>query len=526
MTELRPYQSDCLDTIITNYQDGLRKMAIALPTGAGKTVIFAELIRRALSAKPTMKSLIIAHREELLTQAAHKVVAAIPTVRLSIEQAHKRADQSASVVIASIQTLSREKRLAKFDPNLFDVIVVDECHHAIARSYRKVLDHFNSSGNRFVLGFTATLFRKGKGQTKALHDLFDYIAYRLDIHDLVGMGFLAPIKAWQVKTDHFIGNVKVVRGDFSDSELAAAIDTPERNRLIVDSYLDKTPNQKALVFCVNVAHAIHVYQEFMEAGVLAAYVVGETPSQERTEILKRFAEGEIQVLVNCMVLTEGFDEPSITAIHMARPTKSQGLYCQAVGRGTRIHPGKEFLTVVDYTDNSTKHRLETVRAAELYKLRAPDPESAAVMGWEDVPVQMPATRDPEGVTIESVSYEPLDILARARHNAAKGGDSRPFWADDGATDSQLRFLRALGMGKAIKDVALTKGEAALMIDEGQKRPATPAMIHKCAWLKLGLPDGVDRYADLKWMQARSMIAGHYAPGIMRERERRQYEQHH
>lgn len=358
---LRPYQHECLERIRARYRKGARRLLVSLPTGTGKTVVFA--------AMPTFfdmkkRMLVLAHRQELLEQAASKFAAAAPGLSVGIEQGSRSASPDARIVLASVPTVGREasSRLLRLDPEQFYLIVVDEAHHAVAATYRRIFDHFGlfaKDTKRLLVGFTATPRR---GDKLTLAEVFEEIAYVRNLPEMVREGYLCPVRGWRVHTSIDIGGVRVRHGDFVESDLARAVNVPERNRLVVDSYERFASGRRAVVFCVNVAHVQSVAAAFSERGIVAKAVWGAMPLEERRETLRRFGDGEVSVLTNCNVLTEGFDEPRVDCVLMARPTRSQLLYAQMVGRGTRLHERKSDLVVVDIVENSARHKLAGLNA--------------------------------------------------------------------------------------------------------------------------------------------------------------------
>jgi hypothetical protein len=266
------------------------------------------------------------------------------------------------VVVASVPTLGRSGsgRIGRLDPDQFYLIVVDEAHHATAETYRRTLEHFGvfePDTKRLLVGFTATP-KRGDGQ--GLDGVFEEIAFSRALPEMVRTGYLAPLAAYRVETDVDLSGVRTRLGDFVTSQLSRAVNVQERNDLVVRIYLDRLGGRQTLCFCVDVAHARHLAEAFRETGVPAAAVTGETSRPEREASLLAFREGRLRVLTNCMVLTEGYDEPSVSGILLARPTKSTLLYTQMIGRGTRLHPGKADVTVVDIVDASRSHRLVTL----------------------------------------------------------------------------------------------------------------------------------------------------------------------
>lgn len=356
MLELRPYQQECLRSLLSAYRAGRRRVLVSLPTGTGKTVVFSAFPRFFQMKR---RLLVLAHREELLEQAHHKFQLAHPELRVEIEQAARHASDDAQVVIASVPTLGRaaSQRLARLRREDFFLVVVDEAHHAVADTYLRIFDHFGlrePDTPRMLVGFTATPHR---GDGTGLGAVFEDIVFRRDLRSMIRERFLCRIRGWRIVTNVDLDEVKVRHGDFVESQLAAAVNVEVRNEAVVKAYRDFAPGRRAVIFCADVAHAQAVAAAFCGDGVAAAALWGAMPSHERHATLAAFSTGAISVLTNCMVLTEGFDEPRVDCVMLARPTKSQLLYVQMVGRGTRLHPDKQDLLVIDVVDNSRKHRL-------------------------------------------------------------------------------------------------------------------------------------------------------------------------
>lgn len=356
MLELRPYQQECLRSILTAYKAGRRRVLVSLPTGTGKTVVFS-----AFPGFFRMKKrlLVLAHREELLEQARHKFQLVHPELRVEIEQAERHASDDAQVVIASVPTLGRagSPRLARLRREDFFLVVVDEAHHAVADSYLRIFDHFglrDPGTPRLLVGFTATPYR---GDGAGLGAVFEDVVFRRDLRSMIRERHLSRIRGWRIITDVDLDAVRVRHGDFVESQLAAAVNVEVRNDIVVKAYRDFAPGRRAVIFCADVAHAQAMAAAFGKAGFTAAALWGAMPGPQRQAVLAAFSAGKIAVLANCLVLTEGFDEPRVDCVILARPTKSQLLYVQMVGRGTRLHPDKQDLLVIDVVDNSRKHRL-------------------------------------------------------------------------------------------------------------------------------------------------------------------------
>lgn len=347
MLQLRPYQQEALDSVVSFSEKGIVRQLVVLPTGAGKTVIFSHLPQFKQKSLPM---LVLAHREELLHQAKQKISWSNPDLTVEIEQGENHAGH-VDVVVASVPTLGRAQstRIQKYPPDYFNSIVIDEAHHAAAPTYRRILDYFNPS---FLLGVTATPQRS---DSVRLTDVFQEIVYYKTIQDLIQDGYLSPLVGYRIKTDTDISGVETNDGDYNQSQLEDVIDNPQRNATIVAAYNDLVPNAKALVFAAGVRHAQNLALSFGQAQITNEVILGVSSTDDRRDILARFASGQTRVLINVGVLTEGFDEPSVEAILLARPTRSTLLYTQIVGRGTRLYEGKPHCTILDFAD-TTKGR--------------------------------------------------------------------------------------------------------------------------------------------------------------------------
>ena len=340
---LRPYQEEALSSISTNLENGINKQLVVLPTGAGKTVIFSHLPKFLSTSLPM---LVLAHRGELLTQAQEKILWSNPQLDVQIEKAELHADMC-DVVVASVPTLGRaeSERILKYPKDYFKTIVIDEAHHAAAPTYRRIIDYFNYD---LLLGVTATPQRS---DSVRLTDVFQEIVYYKTIQDLIQDGYLCRLVGYRVKTDTDISEVETNNGDYIASQLEEAINTPIRNASVVAAYLQIAPQKKAIVFASGVQHANDLALSFRQK-VTTEVLLGTTSQEDRLDILYRFKTGETKVLVNVGVLTEGFDEPSVEAIILARPTRSSLLYTQIVGRGTRLFEGKQHCIIIDIADTT------------------------------------------------------------------------------------------------------------------------------------------------------------------------------
>lgn len=354
---LRPYQTEAIDAVRSAESRGLRRVLLSLPTGTGKTVVFAELVRQRGG-----RALILAHRDELLGQAARKVHDVWPEVRVGIvraEQDKARAD----VVVGSVQTLIRPGRLERvLAAGALSTVIVDEAHHATANTYRDILERCGvyDDGGPLLVGVTATAFRSDGG---SLGDIFEEVAYESGILPMIEHGYLVDVRAKRVTLEADFG-FHVRAGDYAIGEVEDALMDADAPRHAAEAYVEHASGRKALIFTptVRVAHAMA--DAFRAVGVACESLDGKTPTDERRGILRRLASGETTAVANCAVLTEGFDEPSVSCVVVSRPTRSKGLYCQMVGRGTRIYPGKQDLLILDMVGATGRHDLMT--AAKLF----------------------------------------------------------------------------------------------------------------------------------------------------------------
>lgn len=343
--ELRPYQEEARQAIEGEWGKGTRRTLLVLPTGCGKTIVFAKVTEDRI--RQGSRVLILAHRGELLEQAADKIGRA---TRLGC--AVEKAEQSClgswfRVVVGSVQTLMREKRLNRFPEDYFGTIIIDEAHHCISDSYRKVLNHFPEAR---VLGVTAT---PDRGDMRNLGEVFDSLAYEYTLPRAIREGYLSPIKAMTIPLTLSLAGVSIQAGDFKAGDIATALD-PYLYQ-IADEMAKYCQERKTVVFLPLVKTSQKFRDILLEKGFKAAEVNGE--SRDRKEILEAFDRGDYNVLCNSMLLTEGWDCPSVDCIVVLRPTKVRSLYSQMVGRGTRLHPGKEYLLLLDFLWHTERHEL-------------------------------------------------------------------------------------------------------------------------------------------------------------------------
>lgn len=345
---LRPYQSEAVQAVLTARRAGVRRMVVCLPTGSGKTVIFSELARLA-----RRDVLVLAHREELLSQAREKLERALDgRAVVSIERGFERAAANAKVLVCSIRSLHEQRLSRMIHGRNIGLILYDECHHAAAEDNMRVLRQlgvFESAWTGTLLGFTATTAR---GDGKGLDAVFEQIVYSRTLPQMITDGYLVPLRGYRISTTADLSRLSAGGLDFREDELAEAVDIEDRNALVSRSIQELARDRRTLVFCVTVNHARNLTHSMNRLGIAAGMVYGEMPSAARAEVLADFRRGRIQVLANVAVLTEGFDDPGVSCVAMARPTRSEGLYAQCVGRGTRLFAGKRDCLILDFVDVS------------------------------------------------------------------------------------------------------------------------------------------------------------------------------
>lgn len=343
--ELRPYQQEAKDAVFEQWDNGTRKTLLVLPTGCGKTIVFAKVTEDCV--RKGDRVLILAHRGELLDQAADKL-----KKTTGLNSAVEKAETSClgswfRVVVGSVQTLMREKRLKQFPEDYFNTIIIDEAHHCISDSYQKVLQHFPDA---HVLGVTAT---PDRGDMKNLGQYFESLAYEYTLPKAIKEGYLTPIKALTIPLTIDMSSVSVQAGDFKASDIGTALDPYLEG--IAREMGKYCADKKTVVFLPLVKTSQKFRDILNHHGFQAAEVNGD--SQDRAEILADFEAGKYNVLCNSMLLTEGWDCPSVDCVVVLRPTKVRSLYCQMVGRGTRLSPGKDHLLLLDFLWHTERHEL-------------------------------------------------------------------------------------------------------------------------------------------------------------------------
>lgn len=357
--QLRPYQREALDALVAYWQDGPGHALIDLPTGTGKSVVIAEIVKMVL-AHPEAKVAVVTHVRELVQQNHDEFVGMYPehAVDTGINAASlKRRDFNKRVTFCSIQSIYKDA--FKFEK--FDIIIVDEAHlmprndQTMYRSFMR--DVLTANPEARLVGLTATPYRLDSGSlTEGDGKLFDKVVYTYNVGTAIEQGYLSPVTTKATKTHFDLKNVSIRGGEFVAGELEKAVDKEDVNRAAVAEILHHGAERKSwIIFCTGVSHANHIAELIREAGHTVGVILGDTPSDERTRLVADFKAGKIRCLCGVAVLTTGFNAPSVDLIAMLRPTQSAGLYVQIVGRGTRLAAGKANCLVLDFAQNIERH---------------------------------------------------------------------------------------------------------------------------------------------------------------------------
>lgn len=527
MMNLRPYQNEAKQAILEQWSEGINKVLTVLPTGTGKTILFSAVVEECV--RQGKRVLILAHRGELLDQAADKLMKST-----GLGCAVEKAEQSClgswyRVVVGSVQTLMREKRLRGFSEDYFNTIIIDEAHHAVSDSYQRVLDHFPKAQ---VLGVTAT---PDRGDMKNLGSVFDSLAYEYTLPQAIKEGFLSPIKAVTIPLTLDLSNVSIHAGDFKASDVDTALD-PYLYQ-IADEMIKYCRKRKTVVFLPLVKTSQKFRDILNSKGFTAAEVNGE--SVDRAEVLKDFDEGKYNVLCNSMLLTEGWDCPSVDCVVVLRPTKVRGLYCQMVGRGTRLCEGKTELLLLDFLWHTERHELcrpahlicENEKVAQKMTENMAenagcemDIEEAEHQASEDVVAQreeslaktLSEMRTRKRKLVDPLQYE-MSIQAEdlSSYVPTFGWECAP------ATDKQKARLEKLGI---FPDDIDNAGKAKLILDRLEKREnaglTTPKQIrlleskgfqHVGSWSFESARKMIARISANGWRVPKDINAGTYKP---------------
>ncbi len=408
MLALRPYQESAVTAVLTA---STRRPLLVLPTGAGKTVVAT-----ALSQRVAGRTVFLVHREELVQQAVARMHAVWPEGQVGIVRG-RQDEWDRPVVVASVQTLQLPRRVAPLAAHPPTLVIVDEAHHTPSPAYTRVLTALgflpDPPPGRTLLGITATPER---GDQVSLRQVFERIVYRQSVGDLIRLGYLVPVRGLQVHSRIDLSHVRTRAGDYDLKALSIAVDTPERNALVVEAWQGHAAGRPTVVFAVDVAHAQNLAAAFREAGIAADWVAGRLPDRERAARLQALRTGRTLVLANAMLLTEGWDEPCVSTVVLARPTQSRPLYIQMVGRGLRLHPDKQDCVVLDVADN--RHDLITLATLGGDLGLTPPQRTAARLPGPP----MGPEETPELPTVTDFVVTPRDLLARSvfawRHRGA------------------------------------------------------------------------------------------------------------
>lgn len=529
MMELRPYQQKAKEKVFSEWDDAQhRKTLLVLPTGTGKTIVFAKITEECV--RRGKRVLILAHRGELLEQAAEKLKA-----NTGLQCALEKAEDSClgswyRVTVGSVQSLMRQKRLAQFSADYFNNIIVDEAHHCLSDGYQRVLEHFPQAQ---VLGVTAT---PDRGDMRNLGQFFDSLAYEYTLPQAIRDGFLCPIKAQTIPLKLDLTGVGVQSGDFKAGELGTALD-PYLYQ-IADEMQKYCADRKTVVFLPLVKTSQKFRDILNEKGFRAAEVNGE--SADRAELLHDFDAGRYNVLCNSMLLTEGWDCPSVDCVVVLRPTKVRSLYSQMVGRGTRLSPGKDHLLLLDFLWHTERHELchpanlicESPEVAQkmtenIEQAAAPvDLEEAEKQANEDVVAQREealAKKLEEMKRRKRKLVDPLQFEMSIQAEDLSGYVPAFGWEMGPPSENQTKALEKYGI---LPDEIGSAGKASLLLDRLAKRRneglTTPKQIrfleakgfqHVGTWQFSDANKLINRIAANDWRVPRGMDPAHYVPAI-------------
>lgn len=524
--QLRKYQEEAKEAVLSEWEKGNKKTLLVLPTGTGKTIVFTKLAEDCV--RDGERVLILAHRGELLDQAADKLSKATG-LGCAVEKAEESCIGSwFRVVVGSVQSLMREKRLNQFTTDFFDTIIVDEAHHSISDSYQRVLNYFDEAK---VLGVTAT---PDRGDMKNLGSYYESLAYEYTLPKAIKEGYLNPIKALTVPLKLDLSGVGQQAGDFKTSDLGTALD-PYLYQ-IAEEMVKYCMDRKTVVFLPLIKTSQKFTEILNSKGFKAAEINGE--SKDRAEILENFDNDKYNILCNSMLLTEGWDCPSVDCIVVLRPTKIRSLYSQMVGRGTRLYPGKDHLLLLDFLWHTERHELchpahliaENDEVAQkmtknIEEAGCPiDIEEAEQQAAEDVVVQreealanqLKEMRNRKRKLVDPLQFE-MSIHAEdlSSYVPAFGWEMGP------PSDKQVKALEKLGI---LPDEIDNAGKAAKILDRLDKRRqeglTTPKQIrflegrgfnHVGTWQFEHARSLIDRIAGNGWKIPRDITPNQYKP---------------
>lgn len=525
--ELRPYQQQAKDAIFSEWKNGIKKTLLVLPTGCGKTIVFAKVAEECV--KGGSRVLILAHRGELLDQAADKIGKSTG-LGCAIEKAEQTCLGSwFRIVVGSVQSMMREKRLNQFPNDYFNTIIIDEAHHCISDSYQKVLRHFPDAE---VLGVTAT---PDRGDMQNLGTVFESLAYEYTLPKAIKEGYLSPIKAVTIPLKIDMSAVGVQAGDFKSGDIATALDPYLES--IAEEMEKYCSNKKTVVFLPLVKTSQKFRDILNNHGFKAAEVNGD--SKDRAEILEAFDKDQYNVLCNSMLLTEGWDCPSVDCIVVLRPTKVRSLYCQMVGRGTRLSPetNKDHLLLLDFLWHTERHELchpaslicESAEVAQKMTENMEkdagcviDIEEAEKTASEDVVAQREealAKQLSEMKRRKKRLVDPLQFEMSIQAEDLSGYVPAFGWEMAPPSDGQKKTLEKLGI---LPDAIENAGKASKILDRLDKRRreglTTPKQIrflesrgfqHVGTWQFETAKNMIDRIAGNGWRVPSGIIPAEY-----------------
>lgn len=527
--ELRPYQNEAVEAIEKEWTAGRDRTLLVLPTGCGKTIVFCRIAENRVKAGDRV--LILAHRDELLDQAADKLRKSTGLVTAKEKAEETCLNSWYRVVVGSVQSMTRENRLKKFGEDYFGSIIIDEAHHCLTDSYQRVLNHFKSAK---VLGVTAT---PDRSDMRNLGQYFSSLAYEYTLPRAIREGYLCKINAMTIPLDIDITGVKQQSGDYALADVGTALD-PYLER-IAEEMAGHCKGRKTVVFLPLIKTSQKFCAILKEHGFRAAEVNGN--SLDRAETLIAFDKGEYDVLCNSMLLTEGWDCPSVDCVVVLRPTKIRSLYCQMVGRGTRLSPetGKENLLLLDFLWHTSRHEL--CRPAHLV-CESPEVADRMTENLNDRPGLATDLEEAEKDAEQDVMRSREESLARQLKEMRKRRRSlvdplqfemsiaaedlsgyRPVfdWQMAPPSEKQLQTLEKRGI---FPDQIEDAGKAALLIDRLQKRQAegltTPKQIrflegrgfvHVGQWRFGQAKALIDRIAGNNWIVPRDIHPATYTP---------------
>lgn len=535
---LRPYQEEAQNAVLDAWSTGNRKVLIVLGTGCGKTIIFSHIAKKLVESGERV--LILAHRGELLSQASEKLKSATGLDSCLEKASSSCLDKTEPVVVGSVQTLGKNSRLERFPEDYFGTIIVDEAHHIMAETYQRVLKHFSKAK---VLGVTAT---PNRSDMKNLGDFFDCLAYEYNMVDAIRDGYLSPISVQVIPLEVDISGVATAAGDYVSSALSSAIEP--YLEAIADKMVEYCQGRKVMVFTPLIKTSEKMTDILNRKGFKACEVNGN--SEDREEKISGFSKGKYNVIVSSLLLTEGYDEPSVDCIVCLRPTQSKSLFCQIVGRGSRLYEGKENLLLLDFLWLTGKHDLchpsslvasDDVTAARMNEIAAASGFTKDLFALETEAVNAINT-DREAALAKrlrelqrqrSALVDPMQFFASIGEIHFGEREELFGWEKEIPTDEQLSFISKCGINP---DAIRTRGEATRIIERLMRRIrlgySTPKQIrflerrgfqHVGKWKKTEAGEMIDAIAKNDWKIPRGLRPEKYQPerlsNIARENRR-------